>query len=329
MSDFNELSRAPETGMHFPDAAALRTLSLGQRQTFTRYVRKVLPLDGFVFWVAEDTKEFEGALFHDTILLQNEDETVAQSTITFTSIQPVQPFEEQSPNELWIGEYHGRKFAFSRLSQFFEEASIWYYSGLALQAAFATQLIDSPQGISDKDLIVSNSLPAWLQLINYDPIWMQTANPGIVLYPSFAVPQNLRPPYGSVHIEPRLTRSLQGAPLLTLNNTHYLLASDTVTVTLYGCDNDTAANFVDLVNQFSIDTDAIGLMNMPVIVDEKRTQTEMGVLAMKKTILYEVSYQQLSIRNIARQMIDHVKMQLSSVKPKTNIIESTMTVVAI
>jgi hypothetical protein len=257
--------------------------------------------------MSEDVQEFDGALFRDTVLTQDEDQTLGLSTITFTSINQIQEFEEQSPDTLWIGEYDGIKFAFSRLSNFFDAASIWYYTGTALQAPLTTQLIDSAQGISERSLIVSNSLPAWLRLVSYDPIWLQTRNPGIVLYPSHLVPQNLRPPYGSVFVDPEFTRSLQGAPVLTRSGSHFLLASDTVKITLYGADNDMVMDFVDLVNQFSVDSPGcLGIMNMPIPVDEKRTQPEMSVIAMKKTITYEVSYNQASIREIARQMIELV-----------------------
>lgn len=305
MSDFNESVRASVESQYWSDAAALRSLSLGGKIKFTRYARKVLPLDGFVFWLSADVQEFEGALFRDVILSQDEDQTIAITTITFTTINPIQEFEQQSPDTLWIGEFDGIKFAFSRLSNFFDAAGIWYYTGIALQAPVATQLIDSRQGIDGRSLIVSNSLPLWLQLVSYGPIWLQTKNPKVVLYPSYAVPQNLRPPYGSVHIEPSMTLALQAAPVLTRTASHFRLASDTVNVTLYGLDNDEVLNFIDLVNQFSIDSPHhFGIMNMPLPVDDKRTQPEMGVLAMKKTIAYEVSYNQASIREIARKMID-------------------------
>jgi hypothetical protein len=44
-------------------------------------------------------------------------------------------------------------------------------------------------------------------------------------------------------------------------------------------------------------------MNMPVVHDEKRPQQELAALAMKKTLDLEVSYNQVSMRRIARQLI--------------------------
>ena len=54
-------------------------------------------------------------------------------------------------------------------------------------------------------MIVSNSLPAWLSLNNYNPFY--GFGNAIQLYPSFLVPQNLPPPFGAVHVVPELTRA--------------------------------------------------------------------------------------------------------------------------
>jgi hypothetical protein len=44
-------------------------------------------------------------------------------------------------------------------------------------------------------------------------------------------------------------------------------------------------------------------MNMPTVRDEKRPQSEIQAIAMKKIIEYDVSYYQSRIRDIARQLI--------------------------
>ena len=53
------------------------------------------------------------------------------------------------------------------------------------------------------------------------------------------------------------------------------------------------------------------MLNMPVIQDEKVTQPELGVIAMKKTITFEVSYYQQNIRNVARQLIESALISVS------------------
>ena len=48
--------------------------------------------------------------------------------------------------------------------------------------------------------------------------------------------------------------------------------------------------------------------------DEKMTQSELGILAQKKTITFEVSYYQTTVNNIARQLIEKAFI---SVTPST------------
>ena len=72
---------------------------------------------------------------------------------------------------------------------------------------------------------------------------------------------------------------------------------------MYGLGNNQAMDFQDYVFQYSLNTDVIGVMNMPVIRDEKRTQSELSVIAMKKSIEIEVSYYQARVNTIARQFI--------------------------
>jgi hypothetical protein len=45
-------------------------------------------------------------------------------------------------------------------------------------------------------------------------------------------------------------------------------------------------------------------MNMPVMQDEKVTQPEMGIIAQKKVITFDVSYFQTTVNNVARQLIE-------------------------
>ena len=50
----------------------------------------------------------------------------------------------------------------------------------------------------------------------------------------------------------------------------------------------------------------LGMANMPTVRDEKRTQVEMAVLAMKKSITFDVWYNQGTARDIARGLIEEV-----------------------
>lgn len=297
---------APENTL----SAGWRTLSLDQSIAFTQYVRKVLPLDGYVFWLKAQQTTIQGSLHYPADKRQNEDETISISRVVFTTDTEVQQFAAVKPNTMWVGEVAGLKFAFSQQGPFYQGAGQWHYSGDAVYPAMETQLADIGT-ISDADLIVSNSLPAWLQLVSYTPEWLIAGNPDITLYPSFLVPDNLRPPYGAVHIDPDQTQAIGALPVIGNRGAHSQLASDRVRITLYGATNAQAAAFLDLIYQYSSDTDTIGIMqDTGIIRDEKRIQPELGVIAMKKTISLQVSYLQTSMLNVSRQLIESASVTM-------------------
>jgi hypothetical protein len=289
-----------------PNLAGLSTISVDQTIPFTQYIRHVLPLDGYVFWLRTQQTTIQGSLHVGADKQQNEDETISVNRVIFTTGEEVQLFNAIQPNTIWVGESSGVRFAFSRSGPRFKAAGLFHYVGDAVYPAMETQLVDVGQQLSDATLVVSNSLPAWLTLASYSPVWLDPPNPRVTLFPSFAVPDNLPPPYGTVHVLPESTTALQAVPLLDRVSNHAQLATDRVRITLYGLTNDAACDFLDLVISFSSDTDVIGLMNAPIIRDEKRTQAELGILAMKKTIEFDVSYYQLRVNNIARQMVEKV-----------------------
>ncbi len=282
--------------------AGLRAVSVGGRVTFVEHVRKVLPLDGYVFWLATQPMEVQGSLHVSADKRQLEDETIAVNRCVFTTQAEIQQFNEVGPNTLWIAEAEGVNFAFSRRGFFYPPSKTWHYEGDAVYPALSTQLRPVGQ-VSDADLIVSNSLPAWLSIVGYERVWLDPPNPRVMLYPSFLVPANLPPPYGSVHIDPPAETAMQAVPWMSRLASDYQLASERVRVTLYGLNNEQASAWRDTVLDFSRNYNAIGMMDVGVLRDEKRTQAELGVLAMKKTIEFGVSYTQRALRDCARQLI--------------------------
>lgn len=44
-------------------------------------------------------------------------------------------------------------------------------------------------------------------------------------------------------------------------------------------------------------------MNIPVVQDERVTQNELNIIAMRKTIKFKINYYQQRMRNLARQLI--------------------------
>jgi hypothetical protein len=309
-------------------ADGLNTISLNQEITFSLYVKIVLPLDGYVFWVnsailsdsaiynASQYNKFlydqppdrlparsvkvQGSLHYSSQTNQLEDRTAVFSHVIFTSLSEIVDFQSINPQIMYVADWEGMKFAFNRRDAFYKQADLYHYRGDPLYSIMDTQLVDSIDQIDTDRVIVSNSLPIWLTLNQYFP-----------MYPSFLVQQNLPPPYASVHIEPSSTQALQSFPRLNEYSSHFQLVKETVRITIYGTRNYNALEFQDYVFQYSLDTDNIGILNMPVVQDEKVTQSEFGIIAQKKVITFEISYYQENIRNLARRLIEHAFMEIT------------------
>lgn len=314
-------------------AAGVKVLSLNQQIVFTKYIRLVLPIDGFVFWVKADlvnqgamfnampfntvapndpikvttsapTIAVNGSLHYATKTMQEETSTNDVNNVMFTALSEIQEFNEISSSVIYIAAFDGIRFAFSERASFYKQADTYHYRGTAILPIMESQIIDSVGSFGQRQPVVSNSLPMWLALNGYQPPYTGGfSNLVIPLFPSFLVPANLPPPYGAVHIEPGDTIGLASAPTLGRTLSHDQLASDKVRVSLYGVRNADALTFVDAVNQYSYDTDNIGMMDIPIVRDEKVPAPELNIIAMKKTIQYRVSYYQRTARNIARQLI--------------------------
>ena len=112
-----------------------------------------------------------------------------------------------------------------------------------------------------------------------------------------------------MHIVPEETASFQAAPIFDATLGQQALCHDRVRVTLYGLNNSQAMMFLAAVLQYSYDYNAIGMMNMPAIRDDKRTAPEFNVISQRKTIEFEVDIYQNVARDIARQMISAVIVQ--------------------
>lgn len=314
--------------IHDALVAGEQVLSQNQEVAFMPYVRQVLPLDGFVFWVnarllapdalaavgltSSDPVTVQGSLHYATAGHQDLDQTMVIRQVDFTVPQKVDAFGTLDSAVMYIGVWEtplgSFKFTFSQRNNFYEASKIWHYVGDAVYPAMDSQIIDDIDALDPDNVVVSNSLPIWLNL-NTQNIWMQPFYPTsdygpLPLYPSFAVPDNLPPPYVAVHIRPGATRALQAFPTLgRRTSSRHQLVVDQVQLVFYGVRNDGVSDFLDYLFQYSVTRGDLGIMNMPVISDEKRTQTELAVLAIKKTVDVEVNYYQSRARDVARKII--------------------------
>ena len=313
-------------------AQGVETLSGNEQVTFTLYVKLVLPLDGYVFWVNASLLT-DSALFnasqYNKLLYNNypegvparqlvasgsfhfssdvqmlEDRQTVFNHTTFTSLVEIADFNLINPQFQYIATYQGMRFAFNTRANFYKQADLYHYRGDALYSVMNTQVIDTMTGFDTQSVIVSNSLPIWLSLNQFFP-----------MYPSYLVDQNIVPAYAAVDINPSLTTALQDFPLLDPDSNPFQLVKDTVKITMYGIRNHEALNFVQYILDYSRNTDNIGLMNMPVMQDEKMTQSELGIMAQKKTITFEVSYYQSTVNDIARKLIEHAFMEITPFTP--------------
>jgi len=313
-------------------AQGVETLSNNEQVTFILYVKLVLPLDGYVFWVNASLLT-DSALFnasqYNKLLYNNypegvpsrqlvasgsfhfssdvqmlEDRQTVFNHTTFTSLVEIADFNLINPQFQYIATYQGMRFAFNTRANFYKQADLYHYRGDALYSVMNTQVIDTMTGFDTQSVIVSNSLPIWLSLNQFFP-----------MYPSYLVDQNIVPAYAAVDINPSLTTALQDFPLLDPNSNPFQLVKDTVKITMYGIRNHEALNFVQYILDYSRNTDNIGLMNMPVMQDEKMTQSELGIMAQKKTITFEVSYYQSTVNDIARKLIEHAFMEITPFTP--------------
>lgn len=287
--------------------SAVETISSGQEIAFRLYVKQVLPLDGFVYWinaailstdelerlgvVNPHTVSIKGSLHRQVTTEQSATASLSVNSIIFTPVEQIDDFNVENPDSIYLGEYAGTQFAFSRMDSRYTQAGIFHYRGTAILPTMRTQIIDSPDEISD-ELILSNSIPIWLALKQFATV-----------YPSFLSPSNLQPPY--------IVADVQGSvPLQMASRTtegeRYQLVQDRVRLTLYGFSNDRALGFLDYVVEMAIDDEQFGITNIPVVNDEKSNQVEINALAKKKYIDFDVNYYQMTTRDISRQLIKDV-----------------------
>jgi len=292
--------------------AGLQQLSRNQAVSFQKYAKTVLSTDGYVFWVASGSSvSFTGSLHVASDRVQEEDQTIGINSFIFTSENEITELNDIDPVTMWVGTWAipnsaTLQIAFSRRGPYYQAADIWHYSGFAVYPALSSQLVNA---ISDlpTEPIVSNSLPIWLAL---QSLGVST----VMAYPSFLVAENIAPPYVSVHIDPEQTVAVQPFPLFQWPGTpnpdtalqsmpSQQLVRDRVRLIFYGLTNQQIIQYIAGIMDYSLNTDAFGFMSNPVPKDEKRSQVEIRVLAMKKTVDLDISYYQTTADALARRLI--------------------------
>ncbi|EHZ7709398.1 hypothetical protein K6Q07_004109 [Salmonella enterica] len=307
MPSLDEIAESTGTQLSSVLQSAVETISSGQEITFRLYVRQVLPLDGFVYWVNAEiitpdelermgianpfATTIKGSLHRQVVTEQSATSSRDVNNIIFTPVTKADDFNIEDPNAIYLGEYEGTQFAFSRMESRYTQSGIFHYRGMAILPTMRSQIIDSPDDISDEQ-VISNSTPIWLALKQFATV-----------YPSFLVPSNLKPPYIAADV--RNTVPLQLAATVR-GNSRYQLAQDSVRVTLYGFSNQMALDFVDYVVNKAQEDEEFGITNVPIVSDVKSNQVEINALAKKKIVDFDVNYYQATTRDISHQLIKEV-----------------------
>lgn len=310
MPSLNELQQTAKTELNATLSQGLDDLSQYQVVTFTRYIRKVLPLDGFVFLVkasliepddAVDTVDVKGYLHLTTDNIQDDEQIYDRNVVTLTAQSDIDPFNDIGNDVLYIGEFFGIQFSFSRRTGLNEPANLYHYTGEAIFPHMRSQIINSADDIDLTDVVVSSSLPIWL-----------TLNQQMPMYPAMLSIQNLSPPYATVKCSN--TAPIAGAFYLDEESNQYQLVSEDVTISITGLRNAAVEDFLLSVQRYTLaDSAEMGVMNIPVVQDERVTQNELNVIAMRKTIKFKVNYYQQRMRNVARQLI---QKSIPSINPE-------------
>jgi hypothetical protein len=77
-----------------------------------------------------------------------------------------------------------------------------------------------------------------------------------------------------------------------------------VTISITGLRNASIEDFLRYVQQYTLGDDAeMGVMNIPVVQDERVTQNELNIIAMRKTIKFKINYYQQRMRDLSRRLI--------------------------
>lgn len=285
-------------------AAGLDTLDLKDSVTFVLYVRQVLPIDGFVFWLKADQLQnppsdvtalpllltVEGSIHYATVNTQSEDENFSTHRVIFTAKDPVNNLGAMAPDTLYMATVDGNKYAFSARSSWYRQADLYHYTGDAVYPSLADMVVDNIDDLDLTNRVVSNSMPFWLTFTNNgDPHFSNLWN----LYPAYLLPDNMFPPYAAVNVETHLTRPLGAGRFYDKEGSRFQLVTDTVEISFYGVRNDEILAWIDDVIQYGLDNNTtFGVMNSPVPGDDKRSQVEISALAQKKTVTFQVNYYQ-------------------------------------
>ena len=315
-----------KTQMHDILQSGYELLSNQQEIVFTKYVRLVLPVDGFVFWVKKSlinlsngainnfmlnsmdingsqaindpSMEFsvKGSLHYTTNNTQENTQTYGKNSVVFTTSTDIDDFNDIGENTLFIGTFKDVQFAFNSRGGWYEEAGLYHYTGDSINPIMRSQLI-SELNFFDDSKIVNDSLPLFMSRNLFAPV-----------YPAFRGVQNARPPFISVDVQE--TKPFQ--QLASEETSEYRqFCLDTVKVTCYGLNNNQILDYIRYMVAEGVKNVDFGICNAPIAKKIDIPQSELNVTANAKEITFEVNYYQTRAAEIALKLIESALSSVS------------------
>jgi len=283
-------------------------LSGQQKITFTRYIKQILPVDGFVFWVRAELLDpdfapysqitMQGTLHQSVNQTQEATKTNAVTSIILTVNKPIEELKEVDSQDLWLGEYNGSKFSFNVQNAFYDNANQYHYAGDAVYIENYPAIIDDLADLDLTNAVISDSTIFWLLL-----------DLPFTVYPSFLVPTNIKPPYAVVEIDQQ--KPLNARPTYDDNLTSTSHIAERATITLYGVRHNAAIDFIQSVELSHFIDGYFGIMNIPIVKDEKIPQSEINTVTQKKTIEFIINYEQKRLRDEAIKLVEKINVNLT------------------
>lgn len=322
MPSLDDIAYSAGTPLANALAAGVRDISYARTVSFTKYQRAVLPVDGFVFWVAtEERRDVDGALHMTTGSELIEDQSYDQSTVILTSREEIHAFHDMALDEVWVGDFDGVRFAISSRSNRYDQAGLFHYLGNTVRPAFASQFIDDPSLLQTIGPVTSSSLALFLAMptqpsvaLNWCP-WPTD----VPLFPSFAVPDNQPPPYVAVHNDPGGGKAVSMGTLDPLTGSTARLMTERVRLRFYGIAHQQADTVLSYILHWALlHPETIGITNSPHLRDEKTPMAEINALAMCKTVELDVMYSQIAVRNTALALIARIAPSLNHPLSRTS-----------
>jgi len=283
-------------------------LSGKQTVTFTKYVKRILPADGFVFWVKASlieteigpfAKVFEGTLHQSVNQTQEATKTNAITSIILTVNKPIEELKEVNSQVLWLGEYKGSKFSFNIQNAFYDNANQYHYAGDAVYIENYPAIIDDLLDLDLTNQVISDSTIFWLLL-----------DLPFTVYPSFLVPTNIKPPYAVVEIDQQ--KPLNARPVYDDTQTSSSHIGERAIITLYGLRHNAAVDLIEAVDLSHFIDGYFGIMNIPIVKDEKIPQSEINVITQKKVIEFYINYEQKRLRDVALKLVENINVNLTA-----------------